>query len=79
MSGSKISNRFMQAAIEAYKHFDPKAFHSCPYEGRYELLNIRPDKKLLSFYPPGVFRVYSKIADDVAKAVVIVSYLIEIS
>lgn len=79
MSGAtKNNNRFLKALIDALKEKNPSAFKLCPYVGKYELLNLSINKKIIAIYPSGTFRIDISVTDDVSKAVVSASLQLEI-
>lgn len=65
--------------IEALKEKVPNLFKKCPYIGRYELINLSLNKKLISIYPSGTFRIDGTITDDTTKAFATASLLLEIN
>lgn len=79
MSGKKNNNRLLKGLIEALKEKAPHFFKKCPYLGRYELFNAALNKKLLSIYPSGVFRIDVTISDDITKARATASLMLEIN
>lgn len=78
MSGKKNPNRLVRGLVEALKEKCPSMFQKCPYSGHYELVNFALNKKAMSIYPAGIFRFDSIITDDVSKAFVSASLMIEI-
>lgn len=79
MSGKAKTNRLIRELVEALKEKAPKFFKKCPYVGRYELFNIALNKKMLSIYPSGIFRIDGTVTDDTSSAVASASLLLEIN
>lgn len=68
MSGSTKSNLMMKGLVEIFKRQMPHFIHKCPYFGRYEAFNVTVNTKLLSMYPPGIYRFQGKVVDETVKA-----------
>jgi hypothetical protein len=75
--GAKNYNFFTRSIVDAAKNTLKQAIQDCPYFGRYELVNIRMDKKVIAFYPAGIFRLDLKITDAHSKQGIFVSFSME--
>lgn len=66
MSGKARSNYMMNFIINTIKDSTSKQlFHKCPYQGRFELLNITmKSDSHFSIYPRGQYRLDIKLYDE---------------
>lgn len=77
MSRGKSSNRMTRSLIRVLKQICPQVIQSCPYLGRYELVDVKFDKNTFFMYPAGLYRITTKVTDDASKTVVNMSVLME--
>lgn len=56
----------------------PELTRSCPWEGRFEIINSKMNKKFISFLPKGVYRIDLTLSGEGTKSSLSILTKIEI-
>jgi hypothetical protein len=57
MAGEKTKNSVLKSILKSLHQIVPQFFHSCPFLGRFEVLNQKPIKGIISMFPLGMTRL----------------------
>jgi hypothetical protein len=77
MAGEKTKNSVLKSILKSLQKMAPQFFRSCPFFGRFEMLNQKPNKGLMSMYPPGITR-FRIVAVEMKKVTLTLSVFTEI-
>jgi hypothetical protein len=57
-------NALVKAFLDIVRERFPKNIQQCPIDGKVEALNVKIRNKMLSIFPPGIYKFSARAYDD---------------